>query len=75
MILFFLLLYQLIYIILYLYSRIVPFIGENIVKVEELNIKDILLKRVQENKPYSEYNRAIAKFFIWYILYWIWKRF
>ena len=70
---FFLLLYQLIYIILYLYSRIVPFIGENIVKVEDikewLNIKDILLKRAQENKPYSEYHISIAKFFIWYILY------
>ena len=49
-----------------LYSRIASFIGENIVKEEDikewLNIKDILLKRAQENKPYSEYYKAIAKF-------------
>ena len=48
-----------------LYNRIAPFIGVNIVEndiKEWLDIKDILLKRYKENKPYSEYYKAIAEF-------------
>ena len=49
-----------------LYSRIAPFIGEKIVNDEDikewLNIKDILLNRFKETKPYSEYYKAIAEF-------------
>ena len=49
-----------------LYSRIAPFIGEKIVNDEDikewLNIKDILLNRFKETKPYSEYYKAIEEF-------------
>ena len=49
-----------------LYSRIAPFIGEIIIKdtdiKEWLNIKDVLLNRFKETKPYSEYYKAIAEF-------------
>ena len=49
-----------------LYSRIIPFIGNIISKDEEItewiNIKDILLKRSEEMKPYSDYYKAIAEF-------------
>lgn len=48
-----------------LYNRISPFIGEKISKKEDitewLNIKEILLNRSKENKPYSEY-KAITEF-------------
>jgi len=49
-----------------LYSRIIPFIGNTISKDEDIkewiNIKDILLKRSEEMKPYSDYYKAIAEF-------------